>query len=139
MKLRLAFSRGDLVVALAPIIAVLLALAAGAVLLLILGANPIQAYGTMIDGAFGSQASLFRTLTQATPLMIIAIGICIAFRGGVINIGAEGQVFIGAISAAAFSLGFGTALPGWLIAPLTLIVQGSSRHALRSTKSSAPS
>jgi simple sugar transport system permease protein len=122
MKTRLSFSRGDLVVALAPIVAVLLAFAAGAVLLLILGADPIQAYGTLIEGAFGNQASLFRTLTRATPLLIIAIGICIAFRGGVINIGAEGQVFVGAISAAAFSLGFGAVLPGWLLAPLTLII-----------------
>jgi ABC-type uncharacterized transport system permease subunit len=122
MKSRFAFSPADLVVALAPIIAVLLALAAGAVLLLILGANPIQAYGTMIDGAFGNQASLFRTLTRATPLLIIAVGICIAFRAGVINIGAEGQAFIGGIVAAAFAIYVGANLPGWLLAPLTLII-----------------
>ncbi len=122
MKSRLTFSRGDLVVALAPIIAILLALIAGGVLLLILGADPIRAYGTMIDGAFGSQASLLRTLTRATPLLIIAVGICIAFRAGVINIGAEGQVFVGAIVAVSFSLGLGATLPAWLLAPLTLIV-----------------
>ncbi len=122
MKSKLTFSRGDLVVALAPIIAILLALVAGGVLLLILGADPLQAYGTMIDGAFGSQAALLRTLTRATPLLIIAIGICIAFRAGVINIGAEGQVFVGAIVAVSFSLGLGAALPAWLLAPLTLIV-----------------
>jgi simple sugar transport system permease protein len=122
MKSRFALSPADLVVALAPIIAVLLALAAGAVLLLILGANPIQAYSTMIDGAFGNQASLFRTLTRATPLLIIAVGICIAFRAGVINIGAEGQAFIGGIVAAAFAIYVGANLPGWLLAPLTLIV-----------------
>lgn len=122
MKTRLYFSRGDLVIALAPIIAVLLALVAGAILLLILDANPIEAYATMIDGAFGSQANLFRTLTRATPLLIIAIGICIAFRGGVTNIGAEGQVFIGAITATSFSLGLGASFPPALLAPLTLIV-----------------
>ncbi len=121
MKSRLAFSRGDLVVALAPIIAILLALVAGGVLLLILGADPIKAYGTMIDGAFGSQAALLRTLTRATPLLIIAVGICIAFRAGVINIGAEGQVFVGAIVAVSFSLGLGATLPAWLLVPLTLI------------------
>jgi simple sugar transport system permease protein len=122
MKSRFAFSPADLVVALAPLIAVLLAFAAGAVLLLILGADPIQAYATMIDGAFGNQASLFRTLTRATPLLIIAVGICIAFRAGVINIGAEGQAFIGGIVATAFALYVGSNLPGWLLAPLTLIV-----------------
>lgn len=122
MKSRFAFSPSDLIVALAPIIAVLLAFAAGAVLLLILGTDPIQAYGTMLDGAFGNQASLFRTLTRATPLLIIAVGICIAFRAGVINIGAEGQAFIGGIVATAFALYVGAPLPGWLLAPLTLIV-----------------
>lgn len=122
MKRKLTLSRGDLIVALAPIVAVLLAFAAGAVLLLILGADPIKAYAALIDGAFGNQASLFRTLTRATPLLIIAIGICIAFRGGVINIGAEGQVFIGAITAAAFSLWVGDTIPPLLFALLTLIV-----------------
>lgn len=122
MKSRLFFSRGDLLIALAPIIAVLLAFLAGAVLLLILGADPIRAYSTMIEGAFGNQASVFRTLTRATPLLIIAIGICIAFRGGVTNIGAEGQVFVGAITATSFSLGLGATLPALLLAPLTLVV-----------------
>lgn len=122
MKSRLFISRGDLVVALAPVIAVLLALAVGAVLLLILGADPIRAYSTMIEGAFGNEAGLFRTLTRATPLLIIAVGICIAFRGGVINIGAEGQVFIGAITATAFSLTIGSSLSAPLLPILTLIV-----------------
>jgi simple sugar transport system permease protein len=122
MKSRLFFSRGDLLIAFAPIIAVLLAFLAGAILLLILGADPIRAYSTMIEGAFGNQASVFRTLTRATPLLIIAIGICIAFRGGVTNIGAEGQVFVGAITATSFSLGLGAVLPALLLAPLTLVV-----------------
>lgn len=122
MKSRLFFSRGDLLIALAPILAVLLAFLAGAILLLILGADPIRAYSTMIEGAFGNQASVFRTLTRATPLLIIAIGICIAFRGGVTNIGAEGQVFVGAITATSFSLGLGATLPAPLLAPLTLVV-----------------
>lgn len=122
MKLRPHLSLADFVIALAPILAVLLAFVAGAVLLLVLGADPIKAYSTMLDGAFGSQANLLKTLVRATPLLIIAIGICIAFRAGVINIGAEGQVFVGAITAAAFALLPGSALPAWLLAPLTLIV-----------------
>ena len=98
------FSRGDLMIAFAPVIAFVLALVAGAVILLVLGTNPLEAYSVMLDGAFGNEASLFRTLTRATPLLIIAIGICIAFRAGVINIGAEGQLFVGAISATAFAI-----------------------------------
>jgi len=124
MKSRLKLNRllgGDPAVALAPLIAVLLALGVGAVVLLALGKNPIQAYGAMLDGAFGSDRSLFRTLTRATPLLLVAIGICIAFRGGMINIGAEGQLFIGAITATAFSLAFGETLPGPLLVILTLL------------------
>ncbi len=111
----------DLLIALAPVIATLLALLVGAVMLLALGANPLQAYGAMIEGALGSESSLFRTLTRATPLLLVAVGICIAFRGGVINIGAEGQLFVGAITATAFSLAFGESLPPWLSPVLTLL------------------
>ena len=113
---------GDPVVALAPLIAVLLALLVGAFIILALGKNPIEAYSAMLDGAFGSQSALFRTLTRATPLLLVAIGISIAFRGGMINIGAEGQLFVGAIAATAFSLALGGVLPGWLVAILTMIV-----------------
>jgi simple sugar transport system permease protein len=120
--MNLRISRGDLIIALAPVIAFFLALIAGAVILLILGTNPLEAYAVMLDGAFGNEASLFRTLTRATPLLIIAVGICIAFRAGVINIGAEGQLFVGAISATAFSIYAGAQLPPVLLVPLTLLV-----------------
>lgn len=113
---------GDPVATLAPLVAVLLALSVGAIILLALGKNPIEAYSAMLNGAFGDDRSLFRTLTRATPLLLVAIGICIAYRGGMINIGAEGQLFIGAISATAFSLALAGQLPGGLLAILTLIV-----------------
>lgn len=115
-------TRSDFIIALAPILAFLLALVAGALILLILGTNPIEAYGVMLDGAFGNEASLFRTLTRATPLLIIAIGICIAFRAGVINIGAEGQLFVGAISATGFSIYVGATWHPALLVAATLLV-----------------
>jgi ABC-type uncharacterized transport system permease subunit len=122
VKTRLrSFSTSDWIVAVAPIIAVLLAFLVGAVILLALGANPIRAYGAMIDGAFGTQTNIFRVLNRATPLMLIAVGICIAFRAGVINIGAEGQLFIGGVAAAAFAIYLGPGLPGILAGPLTLV------------------
>ena len=46
----------------------------------------------MWQGAFGNPNRLANTVTRAIPLLLVAIGICIAFRGGVINIGAEGTV-----------------------------------------------
>ncbi len=108
-----------LVSALLPVLATLLALAFGGVLLLILGVNPLTAYGSLFRGAFGTVSGLTQTLSKATPLLLVGLGICIAFRGGVINIGGEGQIIIGAVSAAAVALAWPT-LPGVLLVPLTL-------------------
>lgn len=102
-----------------PLLATLAALAVGAVMLILLRANPIEAYSALLDGAFGSQNALADTLVKATPLLLVGLGICIAFRGGVINIGGEGQLVVGAVSATFVGL----AIPdsrGWLVIPLAL-------------------
>ena len=106
--------------ALTPVIAVLLALAIGAIMLLALQVNPATAYAALADGAFGSTFAVAQTLVKATPLLLVGLGICIAFRGGVINIGGEGQIIVGALATTAFTLGFPDApllvlLPGGLI------------------------
>lgn len=106
--------------ALLPIAAVLLAFAIGAVLLWALDENPLEAYWTLISGAFGSVAGLTATLTKMTPLLLVGLGICISFRGGVINIGGEGQLIMGALAATAAGLALRT-LPGWLLLPISLI------------------
>lgn len=103
-----------------PLFAVLAALAVGAVLLLLVGANPIEAYGALLYGAFGSVNGLAQVITKATPLLIVALGICIAFRGGVINIGGEGQIIVGALAAAALALSMPN-LVWLLLLPLTLL------------------
>lgn len=107
--------------ALLPVFATLLALAIGAILLLFLGVNPLTAYGAMLQGAFGTVSGLTQTLSKATPLLLVALGICIAFRAGVINIGGEGQIIVGAIATSAFALAF-PSWPGWLLLPMALIV-----------------
>ena len=105
--------------ALLPFFATILALVVGAVLLTILGVNPLTAYGSLLRGAFGTVSGFTQTLAKSTPLLLVALGICIAFRGGVINIGGEGQIIIGAVAAAALALALPT-LPGVLLVPLTL-------------------
>jgi simple sugar transport system permease protein len=122
MNTRKQLLGGDPLVALAPIVAVILALAVSGVLLLALGKNPIQAYISMVDGALGSDTRLFNTISRSVPLLLVAIGICIAFRGGVINIGAEGQLLVGAVSATAFAVAVGANAPSLLLVPLTLLV-----------------
>ncbi|NWF69015.1 MAG: ABC transporter permease [Chloroflexi bacterium] len=119
---------GDWLAALVPLVAItvafVLALIVGAFVLAALGADPAQAYGAMLDGAFGTSTNFLRVLTRGTPLLLVAIGVCIAFRGGVVNIGVEGQLFVGAVSATAFALAFGASLPAWL-APLATLAAGA--------------
>ena len=104
-----------------PILAVLAALLIGAVMLLLLGANPLDAYSAMIVGVFGSVSGITQALVKATPLLLVGLGICIAFRASVINIGAEGQIILGAVMGTWFSLIF-RSLPGWLLIPATILV-----------------
>jgi ABC-type uncharacterized transport system permease subunit len=111
---------GSLFDALLPVIATLAALAVGAVMLLFLKVNPVEAYAALWDGAFGSSNAFAETLVKATPLLLVGIGICISFRGDVINIGGEGQMIIGAVLATWVGLNF-TGLPGWLTITLSMM------------------
>jgi len=106
---------------LTPLLAASLALLIGAVMLLMLGTNPLQAYSAMVVGAFGSTNSLADSLVKATPLLFVGLGICIAFRGGVLNIGGEGQLVAGAVAATVVALSL-PGLPSWAIIPLCLSV-----------------
>lgn len=107
--------------ALLPLTGMLVALLIGAVMLLFLKVNPLTAYAQLVNGAFGSVSGLTQTLVKATPLLLVGLGICIAFRASVINIGGEGQIIVGALAATWFPLTFRT-WPGWLLIPSTLLV-----------------
>ncbi len=106
--------------ALIPLGAVALALLFGGVMLIALGANPITAYQALFEGAFGNSNAIADTLVRATPLLFIGVGICVAFRGGVFNIGGEGQFIAGALAATILTLNMEGA-PGWLIIVLALV------------------
>ncbi len=104
-----------------PVFAVLAALAVGAVMLLILGVSPLEAYSALWDGAFGNANALAETLVKATPLLLVGLGICIAFRGDVINIGGEGQMVVGAILAILVGLN-PPEWPGWMVITAALLL-----------------
>ncbi len=87
-----------------PVVAVVVAFSLGAVMLLALGANPISGYAALLDGAFGGWDQLADTAIKATPLLLVGVGICIAFRAGVINIGGEGQIIAGAVASTVVAL-----------------------------------
>ncbi len=103
-----------------PISGMIAALIIGAVMLVLLNVSPLTAYGAMLSGAFGSVSGITQTLVKATPLLLVGLGICIAFRASVINIGGEGQIIAGALMATWFPLMFRT-WPGWLLIPCTLL------------------
>jgi simple sugar transport system permease protein len=106
-----------------PVAAVVLALLIGGVILWISGADPIKAYQALYKGSFGSPAALGRTLQKATPLIFSGLAITFAFKAGLFNIGAQGQLLFGAITAAV--VGFAVkGLPVYIHAPLALLCGG---------------
>ena len=106
-----------------PLAAVLLAAVIGAIILAVSGANPFRAYAALIQGAFGNSKAVGRTLEKATPLIFSGLAVAFGFKAGLFNIGAQGQLLFGAITAAA--IGFGIeGLPALLHIPLALLGGG---------------
>jgi ABC-type uncharacterized transport system permease subunit len=95
---------------LAPIAAVLLALALSALLLQLNGFNAADLINVMVLGAVSDKRSIAEVLLKATPLILIGVGLCVAFRCSIWNIGAEGQLYAGASAATACGVNF-VALP----------------------------
>ncbi len=85
---------------LVPIASFVLALIVGGILLIAAGANPIETYKAMFDGAFGTSYARTETLVRAIPLMLTGLAVAIAFRMRFWNIGAEGQLVLGAMATA---------------------------------------
>lgn len=86
------------------ITAIVLALIAGGLLILALGHNPIAVYADMVGGALSTRTSTIATAKIAIPLLGVALAIAPAFKMKFWNIGAEGQIFAGAIAATYFAL-----------------------------------
>lgn len=87
-----------------PLLAVVIGLLTGALVIAAVGESILGTYQEMWKGAFGSFYFFTSTLARATPIMLIALGLSLAFRAGVFNLGAEGQMVLGAVSAALVSI-----------------------------------
>ena len=97
----------------APVVSVLLALAAGAFFMFVAGYNPWQVYATLLTFSLGRADSIGSILFYATPLLFAGLAVAVAMKAGILNIGVEGQYLIGAFCAA--GVGFSLhGLPGWL-------------------------
>ena len=101
------------------LIALVMALVVGALVIWAFGSNPIEAYGALWRGAFGTGIAFTVTLGKAVPVMLTGLAVAIAFRCSVFNIGAEGQLLIGAMCAAL--VGAYVHLPMVLHLPLTIL------------------
>jgi ABC-type uncharacterized transport system permease subunit len=104
------------------LIALCCSVAVGAIILSLSGFNPTLAYQSIFQGAFGSRIAISQTLLKTTPLLIIGIGVAIAFKGSAFNIGAEGQFYAGALGATLCEMVFHeTALPSPIMIILCLL------------------
>ncbi len=107
-----------------PVVPILLALAATAVLVLTAGGSPMQVISAMAEGSFGSSDRTLSTLAFWVPLLLCSTGLLVTFTSGLWNIGVEGQIVMGAIGATWVSLTFAHPHPEispWIILPAEML------------------
>src|SRR5437762_10232726 len=111
-----------------PFFSVLLAIIAGSIVIIVTSPgspadrfnSAINAYQTLFSGSFGDPQSLSYTLVRVGPLILTGISVALAFRAGLFNIGAAGQVAVGAMTAGIIAFKAPT-LPGSILIPLMII------------------
>ena len=117
----------------APLLALAFTLAVSSLLVAWAGAPVGQAYALLLQGGFGSRFALTETLTRATPLIFTGLAAAVAFRARLFNIGAEGQLYLGALAAVAVGGlhgGSGFGLQPWLLLPLMMAAAALAGAAL---------
>lgn len=117
--------------ALYPLIAVVAAFVIGGILILLIGDNPFTTFQLLIENSFGSVKGVTETLFYATPLIFTGLAVAVAFRCGLLNIGAEGQLYVAAFATAWVGIKFGGAVVNvfgdkqdwsWMSLPAILLV-----------------
>jgi simple sugar transport system permease protein len=88
------------------LISIVIALGVGALVITVLGYNPLEIYREIIAGALGSAYSLKEVVRTTVPLILMALGVTLCFRLQFFNIGAEGQFYMGATAASAVALNY---------------------------------
>lgn len=106
------------------VLTILLALLVGGIIMQLSGKDALNAYGVLLNSAFGNPRAIANTLLTATPLIFTGLATLIAFRAGIFNVGVEGSLYVGAFAAAWVGFTF-TGLPA-----LPLIVLCFSAGAL---------
>lgn len=83
------------------LLAIIVGLIVGSILMVVFGYHPLRAYAALFRGTFGSPMDILETLAFAVPISLTAITFALGVRSGLFNIGAEGQMYLGAIGAVA--------------------------------------
>ena len=117
MKTKIKSFAGDLG---SSLFSILIALAIGALIILAIGENPIEAYLALFKGALGSSQTFANTLSKMIPLAFTGLAVALGQRGGMLNIGAEGQLYAGAMATTVFALAF-PGLPAIIMIPMCII------------------
>src|SRR5258708_33248236 len=97
---RLVGARGTLRDVLVPVLAVLTAAIIGSIFILLAGADPFKAYGGLLSSALGNDTGLTESFLRMAPYILSGLSVAFAFKGGLFNIGAQGQLVVGAICSA---------------------------------------
>jgi len=118
--------RRRLLAASAPLLAVALALGAGAIFIAAIGQDPLSIYAEMFRQCFGTGYGIGQTLFKATPLLFTGLAVAIGFRTGLFNIGVEGQMYLGGFAAAMAGL---LPLPGPLRLAVALLAAAAAGGA----------
>lgn len=121
MQLERNVSSSPLRLGLAGLAAIIASFTICSLLLLMKKTNPLEAYAMLLQGALGSSFAIAETLTRATPLILTGLAASVAFRAKLWNIGAEGQLYAGALAATIFGTGW-IVLPAPLLIPLLMLV-----------------
>ncbi len=108
-----------------PVGAVLVTVVVASLLVLAAGASPLSVFGLVLKGAAGTQFALLETLTRATPLIFTGLAIAVAFRAKLWNIGAEAQLYAGAVATVVLGTG-ALPLPAPILIPLLVIAAVSA-------------
>jgi ABC-type uncharacterized transport system permease subunit len=101
------------------LVALVVVFGVGSIAMLLAHASPIDGFSALFNGALGNPSEIAETLVQTTALLFPALGIALAFRAGLFNIGAEGQLVLGGLAAGV--LGAILPLPGIVVIPIALI------------------
>jgi general nucleoside transport system permease protein len=109
------------------LISIILGLVAGGILMLFIGSNPIEGYSYLLQGALKNLERIGNTLATATPLIFTGLSVAFAFRTGLFNIGASGQMLIGGLLASAVGLTYDLSRPVLL---LVMVIVGLIGGAL---------